>query len=94
MKITIFVFVLKLLQGLRHCCREPYQFLCHLSLQSLYDKHLGAEFQSEVRTLAQVEHLSLVKFYGFLQQDEERIIVVEYVRNGTLREHLDCEFFL
>jgi len=28
-----------------------------------------------------------------LEQGDERIIVVEYVPNGTLREHLDCEFF-
>ncbi|KAI8572592.1 hypothetical protein RHMOL_Rhmol01G0211500 [Rhododendron molle] len=29
--------------------------------QSVYDKHLGQEFQSEIRTLAQVEHLNLVR---------------------------------
>ncbi|XP_015899681.1 calmodulin-binding receptor-like cytoplasmic kinase 2 [Ziziphus jujuba] len=58
--------------------------------KSLYDKHLGTEFQSEIRTLAQVEHLNLVKFYGYLEQKDERIVVVEYVPNGTLREHLDC----
>lgn len=49
------------------------------------------EFQSEIRTLAQVEHLNLVKFYGYLDHGDERIVVVEYVPNGTLREHLDCE---
>ncbi|KAF4386681.1 calmodulin-binding receptor-like cytoplasmic kinase 2 [Cannabis sativa] len=58
--------------------------------KSVYDKHLGVEFQSEIRTLAQVEHLNLVKFYGFLEHEDERIVVVEYVPNGTLREHLDC----
>lgn len=58
----------------------------------MYDKHLGVEFQSEVRTLAQVEHQNLVRFYGFLEHEDERILVVEYVANGTLREHLDCEF--
>ncbi|XP_011092707.1 calmodulin-binding receptor-like cytoplasmic kinase 2 isoform X1 [Sesamum indicum] len=56
----------------------------------VYDKHLGVEFQSEVQTLSKVEHLNLVKFYGFLEHDDERILVVEYVPNGTLREHLDC----
>lgn len=61
-------------------------------MQTIYDKHLGVEFLSEVLTLSQVEHLNLVKFYGFLQQEDERIIVAEYVPNGTLREHLDCEF--
>lgn len=58
--------------------------------KSLYDKHLGVEFQSEIRTLAQIEHLNLVKFFGFLEHEDERIVVVEYVPNGTLREHLDC----
>ncbi|CAH9128025.1 unnamed protein product [Cuscuta epithymum] len=56
----------------------------------VYDKYLENEFQSEVQTLAKVEHLNLVKFYGFLEHGEERIVVVEYVSNGTLREHLDC----
>ncbi|XP_030964575.1 calmodulin-binding receptor-like cytoplasmic kinase 2 [Quercus lobata] len=58
--------------------------------KSVYDKHLGVEFQSEIRTLAQVEHLNLVKFYGYLEHGDEGIVVVEYVPNGTLREHLDC----
>ncbi|KAK8693539.1 hypothetical protein V6N13_071117 [Hibiscus sabdariffa] len=55
----------------------------------VYDKHLGMEFQSEVTTLARVEHLNLVKFYGYLEYGDERILAVEYVPNGTLREHLD-----
>ncbi|XP_057981474.1 calmodulin-binding receptor-like cytoplasmic kinase 2 isoform X3 [Malania oleifera] len=58
----------------------------------VYDKHLGVEFQSEIRTLAQVEHLNLVKFYGYLEHEDERIVIVEYVPNGTLREHLDCMY--
>ncbi|XP_014515159.1 calmodulin-binding receptor-like cytoplasmic kinase 2 isoform X1 [Vigna radiata var. radiata] len=58
--------------------------------KSLYEKHLGVEFQSEIQTLSKVEHLNLVKLYGYLDQGDERIIVVEYVPNGTLREHLDC----
>ncbi|XP_010275667.1 PREDICTED: calmodulin-binding receptor-like cytoplasmic kinase 2 [Nelumbo nucifera] len=58
--------------------------------KSIYDKHLSVEFQSEIRTLAQIEHLNLVKFYGYIEQEDERIVVVEYVPNGTLREHLDC----
>ncbi|KAB5569205.1 hypothetical protein DKX38_002998 [Salix brachista] len=63
----------------------------YLCMQSANDKHLGVEFQSEIRTLAQVEHLNLVKFYGYLEHEDERIVLVEYVTNGTLREHLDCE---
>ncbi|XP_059301616.1 calmodulin-binding receptor-like cytoplasmic kinase 2 isoform X1 [Lycium ferocissimum] len=62
--------------------------------KTMHDKHSGAEFQSEVRTLEKIEHLNLVKFYGYLEHGEERILVVEYVPNGTLREHLDSEFLI
>ncbi|MBA0754268.1 hypothetical protein Gogos_005522, partial [Gossypium gossypioides] len=52
--------------------------------QSVYDKHLGVEFQSEIRTLAQVEPLHLVKFCGYLEHGDERIVVVEYVPKEPL----------
>jgi serine/threonine protein kinase len=58
--------------------------------KALYDKHLGVEFQSEIRTLAKIEHNNLVKYYGYLEHEDERVVVVEFVPNGTLREHLDC----
>ncbi|XP_050386869.1 calmodulin-binding receptor-like cytoplasmic kinase 2 [Argentina anserina] len=58
--------------------------------KSVYDKHLGVEFQSEIRMLSQVEHLNLVKFYGYVDYEDEKVVVVEYVPNGTLRQHLDC----
>ncbi|XP_047319830.1 calmodulin-binding receptor-like cytoplasmic kinase 2 isoform X2 [Impatiens glandulifera] len=56
----------------------------------IYDRQLGAEFENEVKTLSQIEHHNLVKCFGFLKHEDERIIVVEYVSNGNLREHLDC----
>ncbi|TYI73900.1 hypothetical protein E1A91_D07G162300v1, partial [Gossypium mustelinum] len=52
--------------------------------QSVYDKHLGVEFQSEIRTLAQVEPLHLVKFCGYLEHGDERIVVVTYVPKEPL----------
>ncbi|KAJ9563500.1 hypothetical protein OSB04_008660 [Centaurea solstitialis] len=58
--------------------------------KSMYDKNLGGEFRSEIQALSTVEHLNLVKCYGYLEQGDERVIVVEYVPNGTLREHLEC----
>ncbi|XP_063944576.1 calmodulin-binding receptor-like cytoplasmic kinase 2 isoform X2 [Daucus carota subsp. sativus] len=57
--------------------------------KSVHDRHLGLEFQSEIVTLKQVEHLNLVKFYGYLIHEDEKLVVVEYVPNGTLREHLE-----
>uniref|UniRef100_A0A3Q7FM27 Protein kinase domain-containing protein n=1 Tax=Solanum lycopersicum TaxID=4081 RepID=A0A3Q7FM27_SOLLC len=46
-------------------------------------------FKNEVQALSKIEHLNLVRFYGFLELRDERIIITEYVSNGTLREHLD-----
>ncbi|KAL5981416.1 hypothetical protein ACLOJK_015476 [Asimina triloba] len=57
--------------------------------KSVYDKHLSVEFQSEIQTLARVEHLNLVRFFGYLEYNDERIVLMEYVSNGSLREHLD-----
>ncbi|KAI3461636.1 hypothetical protein Pfo_018299 [Paulownia fortunei] len=54
-----------------------------------YDQRLSAEFKNEILALSKIEHLSLVRFYGYLEHGDERLIVVEYVSNGTLREHLD-----
>ncbi|CDY68957.1 BnaAnng28940D, partial [Brassica napus] len=55
------------------------------------DDRQGAEFMSEIKTLAQVTHLSLVKYYGYLVHNDEKLLVVEYVPNGNLRDHLDCK---
>jgi serine/threonine protein kinase len=54
--------------------------------QEMRDK---LDFRNEILTLAMIEHLNLVRLYGYLEQGEEQIILVEYVSNGTLREHLD-----
>lgn len=57
--------------------------------KNLNDRTSSAEFRNEILTLAKIEHLNLVKFFGFLEQKDEHLIIVEYVGNGTLREHLD-----
>ena len=54
----------------------------------MFDKHLSVEFQSEIRTFLSVEQLNLVRFLGYFEDEQERILVVEYAPNGTLREHL------
>ncbi|KAF3795561.1 Calmodulin-binding receptor-like cytoplasmic kinase 2 [Nymphaea thermarum] len=56
--------------------------------KGLHDYHLSAEFESEIKALSMVEHLNLVRFFGCLESPNEWIIVVEYVGNGTLRDHL------
>ncbi|KAK7289716.1 hypothetical protein RIF29_03577 [Crotalaria pallida] len=56
--------------------------------KDVQNKHLS-EFKNEINTLSRIEHLNLVRLYGYLEHGDEKIIVVEYVSNGTLREHLD-----
>ncbi|KAG9448479.1 hypothetical protein H6P81_008444 [Aristolochia fimbriata] len=50
---------------------------------------MRTEFSSEVDLLAKIDHLNLVKLLGYVDKGNERIIITEYVPNGTLREHLD-----
>lgn len=50
---------------------------------------LRTEFSSEVELLTKIEHRNLVKLLGYLDKGNERLIITEYVPNGTLREHLD-----
>ncbi|KAL5580830.1 hypothetical protein UlMin_013272 [Ulmus minor] len=54
-----------------------------------YNGILSTEFKNEIVTLSMIEHLNLVRLYGYLEHGDERIILVEYVGNGTLREHLN-----
>ncbi|KAI3750139.1 hypothetical protein L2E82_20765 [Cichorium intybus] len=54
-----------------------------------YERGQPVEFKNEIQTLSKIEHLNLVRFYGYIEHGDERIILVEYVANGTLREHLD-----
>ncbi|MCO5600355.1 hypothetical protein L7F22_054466 [Adiantum nelumboides] len=60
--------------------------------KNLYDAQLSAEFRTEVSTLSSIEHLNLVKLIGYAEEGPERILVVEYVANGNLREHLDGQY--
>ena len=55
---------------------------------------LRTDFSNEVDLLTQIEHKSLVKILGFVNTSTEKIVITEYVPNGTLREHLDGEIYL
>ncbi|KAG6631307.1 calmodulin-binding receptor-like cytoplasmic kinase 2 [Carya illinoinensis] len=52
-----------------------------------HESHL--EFKNEMLTLSTIEHMNLVRLYGYLEHEDEKIILLEYVSNGTLRDHLD-----
>ncbi|KAL3686082.1 hypothetical protein R1sor_004104 [Riccia sorocarpa] len=46
------------------------------------------EFINEVSCLCRVHHRNLVSLLGYCQEEEERILVYEFMPKGTLREHL------
>ncbi|KAJ4709069.1 Kinase family protein [Melia azedarach] len=54
--------------------------------------NLQTEFSSEVELLSKIDHRNLVKLLGFLDKGNERLIITEFVPNGTLREHLDGQY--
>uniref|UniRef100_A0A7C8ZJ40 non-specific serine/threonine protein kinase n=1 Tax=Opuntia streptacantha TaxID=393608 RepID=A0A7C8ZJ40_OPUST len=56
--------------------------------RDLSDKHTVQEFKSEILAFSKIEHLNLVRFFGYLEHPNEKIIVVEYVGNGSLFDHL------
>lgn len=58
--------------------------------KNIFNQHVSSEFKNEVLTMSKIEHLNLVRLYGYLEHGDERIIVEEYIGNGTLREHLDA----
>ena len=68
------------------CCAMHNMLCCKLQ-----DQFAGPrdEFSNEVDLLAKIDHRNLVRLLGFTDKGNERIIITEYVPNGTLREHLD-----
>jgi serine/threonine protein kinase len=50
---------------------------------------LQAEFRNEIALLKKIEHRNLVQLLGYIDKGNERIVITEFVSNGTLREHLD-----
>eukprot|EP00250_Pteridium_aquilinum_P017031 c23418_g3_i1 orf=346-1011(+) len=60
--------------------------------KNLCDGQLSAEFRNELSTLSDIEHLNLVKLIGYAEEGPERVLVVEYIANGNLREHLDGQY--
>ncbi|KAJ9187363.1 hypothetical protein P3X46_002826 [Hevea brasiliensis] len=53
------------------------------------ESHQGLqEFQTEIDLLSTFRHLNLVSLLGFCQENNEFILVYDYMAGGTLRDHL------
>ncbi|XP_059667865.1 putative receptor protein kinase ZmPK1 [Cornus florida] len=52
------------------------------------------EFWAEVSTIGKINHMNLVRMWGFCAELRHRLLVYEYIQNGSLDKHLFSTGFL
>ncbi|KAE8656670.1 putative Receptor-like protein kinase 1 [Hibiscus syriacus] len=57
-------------------------------LNTLVHGHAEKEFKTEVNVIGQTHHKNLVRLLGFCDEGENRLLVYEYLSNGTLASFL------
>ncbi|PSS32634.1 Receptor protein kinase [Actinidia chinensis var. chinensis] len=66
-----------------------------VAVKRLGDAFQGeGEFWAEVSTIGKINHMNLVRMWGFCSEGRRRLLVYEYVENSSLDKHLFAENFL
>ncbi|KAK3003148.1 hypothetical protein RJ639_018674 [Escallonia herrerae] len=66
-----------------------------VAVKRLGDMHQGEqEFWAEVSTIGKINHMNLVRMWGFCSEGRHRLLVYEYVENLSLDKHLFTSNFL
>ncbi|OEL18868.1 putative receptor protein kinase ZmPK1 [Dichanthelium oligosanthes] len=47
-------------------------------------RHCEEEFQAELRVIGRINHMNLVRIWGFCSESSYRMLVTEYIENGSL----------
>lgn len=60
-----------------------------VAVKKLNDASQGEEmFWTEVSTIGKISHMNLVRMFGFCSEKKQRLLVYEYMQNGSLDKHL------
>ncbi|GAA0143509.1 hypothetical protein LIER_04177 [Lithospermum erythrorhizon] len=66
----------------------PFGFTLAVKKLDSVAKDTEREFRTEVNVIGQTHHKNLVRLIGFCDEGENRLLVYEYMRNGTLASFL------
>lgn len=56
--------------------------------------HAEDVFWAEVTTIGKIHHMNLVRTWGFCSENKHRLLICEYIENGSLDKHLFPPNFL
>ncbi|KAI3677481.1 hypothetical protein L6452_36746 [Arctium lappa] len=65
-----------------------------VAVKRLGDVTEGGEFWAEVSTIGHINHMNLVRMWGFCSEKRHRLVVYEYVQNLSLDKRLFSSSFL